>query len=114
HTVPVYFACESLSNIRHPNATLSPYTTLFRSKVTSDTGTQFSGVPGQTITLKGNLKRTSDNTGLSGRTLTFKVDGTAVGTATTKSRRGAVLNPDKVPSSLRVSAHTQKSEFARD
>ncbi len=50
------------------------------------------GIYTTTVTLKGYLKRTSDNAWLSGRTVTFAVAGTTVGSATTSAAGEAVLN----------------------
>ena len=51
-----------------------------------------SGIITTTVALKGYLKRLTDNAWLSGKALTFKVAGTAVGTATTDAGGQAVLN----------------------
>jgi hypothetical protein len=50
-----------------------------------------SGIITTTVALKGYLKRLTDNAWLSGKTLTFKVAGTAVGTAVTDAGGQAVL-----------------------
>ncbi len=50
------------------------------------------GIYTTTIALKGYLKRTSDNAWLSGRTVSFAVAGTTVGSATTSAAGEAALN----------------------
>ena len=76
-------------------------------------GTNASYDSSQTITLKGNLRRTSDKAGLLGMTLTFKVDGTVVGTAVTIASGSAWLGY-KIPTTMSVGPHTLTVAYAGD
>ena len=81
--------------------------------VKSDVGGDFSGTPGQQITLKANLKRATDYAALAGRALTFRIDGVAVGTATTVASGSAWLGC-RVPATVLPGARVVTVEFAGD
>ena len=70
------------------------------------------GSADQAITLNATLKKTS-GTALSGKTLTFSVDGAAAGTAVTSSAGAASLRYT-VPVTLAVGSHTLVVSFAGD
>ncbi|MFN3690354.1 MAG: SpoIID/LytB domain-containing protein, partial [Fimbriimonadales bacterium] len=71
------------------------------------------GRRGQTITLQGTLRQTLDNTPLSGRTLTFKVNNAIVGTAVTDSAGVATLRYT-IPLSLPLGNQSLRVEFDGD
>lgn len=70
-----------------------------------------SGRPGDTKNIKATLKRKSDNALLSGNTITFQIDGSIVGTATTDGTGAATL-PYKVSEIYAVGAHTLTADYA--
>lgn len=79
---------------------------------TSVTVTNVSGAPGAKITLKAIVKRTTDGGGVSGGSVTFKVDGVLAGTATTGSS-GSASTSYPIPTSFASgSMHTITVEFA--
>ncbi|NUQ71940.1 MAG: S8 family serine peptidase, partial [Chthonomonadales bacterium] len=70
------------------------------------------GIITERITLKAyDLKRTTDNALLPSQTITFRIDGTAVGTATTDAGGDAALNWDITEG---PSTRTIKAEFDQD
>ncbi|HTE19513.1 MAG TPA: S8 family serine peptidase, partial [Armatimonadota bacterium] len=81
--------------------------------VKNDSGGDFSGAPGQVVTLKGNLRRATDSAGLGGRSLTFRINGIVVGSATTFASGNTWLGC-RVPASLTVGAYAVTVEFAGD
>ncbi|MCX6379699.1 MAG: Ig-like domain-containing protein, partial [Armatimonadetes bacterium] len=68
---------------------------------------------GDTKTLTATLTRKSDKLALSGRTLTFKIDGTAIGTANTDGTGKATLSY-KIDESFGLGVHTLTVEFGGD
>jgi hypothetical protein len=72
-----------------------------------------SGRRGQTITLQATLRQTLDNAPLAGYTLTFRVNGVAVGTAVTNSAGTASL-PYTVPLSMPLGNQMLRVEFDGD
>ncbi len=80
---------------------------------TTLTVTNVAGSLGQTVTLTGTLKRTSGGVALSGKTLTFKVDSTTVGTAVTSSS-GVATHTFAIPGTFTVGSHTITVSFAGD
>ena len=68
---------------------------------------------GDTKNLTATLTRKSDKLALSGRTLTFKIDGTAIGTANTDGAGKATLSY-KIDEGLGLGAHTLTVEFSGD
>jgi hypothetical protein len=72
-----------------------------------------SGRRGQTITLQATLRQTLDNAPLAGYTLTFRVNGVAVGTAVTNSAGTASL-PYTVPLSMPLGNQMLRAEFDGD
>ncbi len=113
-TIAVSFAGASVYNASSGTGTLTLNAGDTFITVLSDAGTQFSGAQGKTITLKGNLKRSSDKTGLLGRTLTFYVDGNQVGTAVTIASGSAWYRTYTIPDSLSIGVHTLTVSFAGD
>ncbi|MCX6381505.1 MAG: Ig-like domain repeat protein [Armatimonadetes bacterium] len=72
-----------------------------------------SGAPGNSKYLYASLKRKTDNIVLSGRTLTFKVDGNAIGTAVTDGKGKAALLY-KLGETYGIGAHVLTAEYAGD
>ncbi len=73
-----------------------------------------SGYPGQSVTLKATLKRTVGGAALSGASVTYSVDGTSVGTATTSSA-GVASFLYVIPAGDAVgSSHPLTAAFAGD
>jgi hypothetical protein len=72
-----------------------------------------SGAIGQTVALTATLRRTPDSELLSGKTVTFKVNGTVIGTAVTNANGVATFNY-AIPASLGVGNRTLSVEFAGD
>ena len=70
------------------------------------------GAAGQTVTLPATLK-TAAGAALSGRTLTFSVDGTSIGTAVT-SAAGVAAKTYAVPTALTTGGHVLTVTFAGD
>ena len=79
---------------------------------TAVTVSNVSGATGQTVTFSATLK-TGAGAALSGKTLTFSVDGTAVGTGVTNSA-GTATKPYVIPAALAVGGHTLAAAFAGD
>ena len=77
------------------------------------TVTNPTGKTGQTIHLVAQLRRSADHASLSGKTLTFSVDGAAVGTAFTNASGLASLTY-KVSAALAPGSHTVTASFAGD
>ncbi len=71
------------------------------------------GVPGQTVTLSATLKRASGGASVSGESVTFSVDGAAVGTATTNASGIATLSY-MVPLGATIGSHSITAAFAGD
>ncbi|GIV11225.1 MAG: hypothetical protein KatS3mg020_0716 [Fimbriimonadales bacterium] len=82
-------------------------------RATSIAVTAAGGRRGQTITLQATLRQTLDNAPLTGRTLTFKVNDTIVGTAITDSAGTAALSYT-LPLTLPLGNQTLRVEFAGD
>jgi len=72
-----------------------------------------SGILGEEVTLSATLRRVSDNAGLSGRTLKFKVNTTTIGSATTNSSGVASIDWT-IPTNFGSGNKTIKVEFAGD
>jgi hypothetical protein len=70
-----------------------------------------SGRRGETITLQATLRQSLDNSPISGQTLTFKVNGNTIGTATTNASGVATLNYT-IPLSLSLGTNTLRVEYA--
>jgi hypothetical protein len=70
-----------------------------------------SGRRGETITLQATLRQSLDNAPLGNQTLTFKVDGSAIGSAVTNASGVATL-PYTIPLSLSLGTHTLRVEYA--
>jgi hypothetical protein len=75
-------------------------------------GSGVSGKVGQTVSLSATITR-DDATKLGGATLTFAIDGTSVGSATTDTNGVATLSYT-IPSSLTTGKHTLTATFAGD
>lgn len=80
---------------------------------TTITVTNITGTHGHTVTLKATLKRSSDHAGVSGRTVTFKVGTTVVGTATTGAT-GIATKSYLIPSNAAIGAHPITVSFSGD
>src|SRR5439155_14536995 len=65
------------------------------------------------VLLRGLLRRYPDGQGVGSKTITFKIDGTSVGTPTTASD-GTVSVSYTVPTSLAAGNHTLSLAFAGD
>ena len=72
-----------------------------------------SGAPGNSKYLYASLKRKTDNIVLSGRTLTFKINGNVIGTAVTDGKGKAALLY-KLGETYGIGAHTLTAEYAGD
>ncbi|MCX6378837.1 MAG: Ig-like domain repeat protein, partial [Armatimonadetes bacterium] len=72
-----------------------------------------SGGPGNSKYLYASLKRKTDNKVLSGRTLAFKVDGNAIGTAVTDGKGRASLLY-KFSETYAIGTHTLSADYAGD
>ena len=107
HPIAAAFAGDSAYGASSGTATLTAFAH------TAVAVPNVSGVRGQTVTLSGTLTRTTDNTPLSGETLTFKVDGTSVGTETTNSS-GVATHSYVIPSGLSAGSHTLTVFFGGD
>jgi len=84
--------------------------TLVLKSNTSVTVKNVTGAIGQTIPLSATLRRTSDNLALYGGTLTFKVNGTVIGTAVTNSNGVATRNY-KIPATLGLGNKTVTVDY---
>ncbi|MCX6381660.1 MAG: Ig-like domain repeat protein [Armatimonadetes bacterium] len=73
-------------------------------------GTSATGLPGQTLTLSARLKRTTDLDGVSGKVITFTLDGNTLGTATTNATGYATYN--YVVQELSIGNHALGYSFA--
>lgn len=72
-----------------------------------------SGATGQTVILKATLKRSTDHAGVASETITFKIDATTVGTASTLASGTASLSY-VIPSTLSTGTHKITAGFAGD
>lgn len=108
HTITVSFAGTSLYNSTSTNGTLT-----INKGATTTTPANNSGTFGQTINLTATLKRTSDSGNLSGKTVTFKIDGSSVGSAVTNGSGLATLSYS-ITTSLATGTHSLSAEFAGD
>lgn len=106
HTITAKFAGDSDYNASTGSGTLT-----VTQAVTKITVTTVSGARGTTVTLKATIKRTSDNTGVSGLTLAFKVNTASAGSATTNAS-GVATRSYTIPASMTVGAHTITVTFA--
>jgi len=86
-------------------------TTVASSMFTSLTTIDRTGTVTELTTLRGYLKRVSDNSWLSGKALSFKIDGTEVGTAVTDASGQGALNWTITPG---PTSRTIAAEFAGD
>jgi hypothetical protein len=66
------------------------------------------------VTLRAGLRTLPDRTPQSGKSLTFKIDGTTIGSATTGADGMANLGYDTHGTGISVGAHTIRCEFAGD
>ncbi len=96
----------------YTDSTASATLTLTKADTTLTTST-FSGRPGDKKSLTATLKRNSDGAVVSTKTLTFKVDGTKIGTADTDGTGVATLSY-KILEAFSIGAHTLTVEFAGD
>ena len=71
------------------------------------------GAPGQTVSLTARLRQTSGGVTLSGKMLTFQVDGAVVGTAATNSSGLATL-AYAIPGNAAAGSHALTASFAGD
>jgi len=65
------------------------------------------------VNLKGTLTRVMDGAGVSGKSISFKVDGTAAGSATTDAT-GVALDPYTVPEGAGPGTRSITAAFASD
>ncbi len=108
HAISVSFAGDGLYSLSRGVTT---YTV--NKANTSIKTSAFVGRPGDTKTLTATLKRLTDSAMLSGMALTFKIDGNAVGSATTDGMGKASL-PYKFTEALSATSHALTVEFAGD
>lgn len=87
HTLTAAFAGDSNHNASSGTGTLT-----VNKAATSVTIGAYSISPGVTKNLSATLKRKTDKTPLSGQTITFSVDGSTIGTATTDATGKAILS----------------------
>ncbi len=80
---------------------------------TSMTFTNLTGKTGQTLHLVGRLRQNASRSTLAGKTLTFSVDGTVVGTGRTDAN-GFAVDYYRVPASLTPGTHGVTASFAGD
>jgi len=80
---------------------------------TTVTVSHVSGTRGETVMLSAKLTRTHDGELIVGRTLSFKVDGSSVGTAVTNSS-GIASHNYTIPSGASLGDHTIEVTFAGD
>lgn len=80
---------------------------------TTTTPDNKSGAFGQTITLTATLRRTTDNALLSGKSITFLVNGVSAGSANTNAS-GVASRNYTIPESLGTGAKTITAQFAGD
>ena len=106
HTITVTFAGDTGDGASTGTGTLT-----VTKAATVLTVLNVSGAPGQTITLTGTLK--AGSVLLSGKTLTFKVDSTTVGTAVT-SASGVATKSFVISNAYAVGSHTITVTFAGD
>lgn len=108
HSITVAFAGDRLNRLSTKKATL--YITPADTTITIGT---FAGSPGNTKSLIALLTRDTDGAKLINQPLTFKVDGNAIGAATTDGKGKATLLY-KFDEAYSVGVHTLTSEFAGD
>jgi hypothetical protein len=107
HTLSASFAGDVNYNASSRNATLTVHdNTLLQLPPVS-------GVAGQSVLLRAAVRRYPDGVFLAGKTVTFKIDGTTVGSAVTQSNFIASLNYT-IPASLGPGSHTLTASFAGD
>jgi hypothetical protein len=107
HTLSASFAGDSDYNTCTQTATLTVHdNTLMQLPPAS-------GIAGQSVLLRAAIRRYPDGQFVVGRTVTFQIDGTTVGTAVTQSNYIASLNYT-IPASLGPGTHTLKAVFAGD
>ena len=108
HTFVANFTADSLYKAATATGTL---TIIKADSAISVTAT--SGAPGSSKYLYATLKRKTDNIVLSGRTLTFKINGNVIGTALTdgKGRAGLLY---KFNETYAIGTHTLSADFAGD
>jgi|GEM_PF-3834503 len=80
---------------------------------TSISVANISGTAGYSVTLSATLKRTDTSAVVSGKTISFKIDSTQVGTATTNTSGIATLSY-AIPSATTAGSHTISATFAGD
>ncbi len=108
HTVEFDFAGDANNNPSSGSGTLTINN--------ADTAVQLSSTSakyGESKNLVGTLVRKSDGTAVAGETLTFKLDGTVIGTAVTDGGGNAAL-AYTVPDTLALGTHKLRAEFAGD
>lgn len=106
HPMSAEFAGDAVYSPSSASATLS-----VKVPTSTITVTSVSGNAGATVTLKSTLKGGTPPVALSGKTVTFRVDGVAVTTAVTDNT-GLASNPHVLTES--GGAHTLTAEFAGD
>ena len=110
HVLTASFAGDSAYNASTGTGTL----TVTSPKInTTLTLTNATGAHGQAVMLTARLRRVSDNAALSGETVTFKVDGSVVGSAVTHSSGSATLTYT-LPVSESLGSHVLSASFAGD
>ena len=110
HPLTASFAGDSAYN---PSTGTGTLTALKADTTLTLTLTNATGAHGQTVSLTARLKRTSDGAFLSGKTLSFSVDGNAVGMAVTHSSGQATLTY-LIPATMTIGSHVLKASFAGD
>ncbi len=110
YPITVSFAGDSNDNASSGSGTLTVKAAA--ANPTTLTVSNVSGAVGQTVTLSATLTLTG-GAALSGKTLTFSVDGTSVGTGVTNSA-GTATKSYVIPSTLTAGSHTITAAFAGD
>ena len=108
HTFTATFAGDRLHKASTKTASLT-----ITKAVTSITVKTVTGRPGDTKPLTATLKRNYDNSPLSSIPLTFKIDGNAIGTATTDGMGAATLSY-KFDETYPVGSHILTAEYTGD
>lgn len=107
------YSAEFAGDTNHNSASVSGKLTINPSGTSIAPLSNLVGVYGNTRTLVAVIKRVSDGTKLANKTITFKVDGTEVGTGTTDATGKAAFNY-KLDDSLAPQTHSYSAEFAGD
>ncbi len=108
-TITASFAGDTTYSACSGTGTLTVSTTVATSIVVNNA----SGKPGSSVTLTAALKRSDTNAVIAGKTITFKVDSTTVGTATTNSS-GVATHAYSIPTNATTGNRTITASFAGD